>query len=383
MRRYALAALVMAAGLTSCSQQEEARPLAPAASVLPAPPAIPEAQHYTSHLIAESYEHLTAAEAAISSLEQAIQTLIAQPEEDAVRQARRLWRESYSQYLIAQASMRLPVSEPPEWRSAGLTRDDLERQINSWPIEPGYIDYLAGYPYSGIVNDTALELTESSLLDQHQFADDSYVSIGFHAIEFLLWGESGQRTAADFDRSLKTVASEERPAVINQERRGDYLLHTVRLLRQHMQRLQLRWSPDTGYYASRLAEVSPEKTLQASMLTAQSLIADELLNRYMNEESSPFSKQSQADISALTTGLSHLLLPEDSATGLNPMLVPYPELSQRLQAGFAGTEECLNDWQQNDSEALARQNCRLKLIELLSALDQTAQQLGMEVPLSE
>jgi len=383
MLRVALT-LLLTLGLMACNQQEDARPLAPVVATLPAPPEIPQAQHYTSHLISESYEHLTTAEEAVSALEQTIQSLIAQPGTDTLQRARALWREALSHYLMAQASMRLPVSEPPEWRAAGLTRDDLERQINSWPIEPGYIDYLNGYPYSGIVNDTTLELSENVLLDQHQFVDQSYVSVGFHALEFLLWGEYGHRHTSDFDRSaVAAESSENNPAVLNQERRGDYLLHAVRLLRQHMQRLQLRWAPDTGYYADRLQEVSPEKTLQASLLTAQGLIADELLNRYLQDTSSPFSGQSREDISALVTGLNHLLLPDDQSTGLNPMLAAREDLLTRLQDGFMGVRRSLNDWDLAETDEMARQTCRMALIELLSAFDETAQQLGMEVPFNE
>lgn len=383
MLRRAGTLLLVSASLIACSDQEAQRPLAPAAATLPPPPSIPQSQHYTAHLIAEAHEHLSAAEDAATRLEQSVHSLIAHPENDNLELSRALWRDAYNHYLISQATMRLPISPPPEWRDAGLTREDLERQLNSWPIESGYIDYLDGYPYSGLVNDTSLAINETTLSEQHQFADDTYVSIGFHAIEFLLWGEQGLRDASDYDRSVTTLPDEEDLAVMHQTRRGDYLLYSVRLLRQQVQRLRMRWTPDTGYYASRLQEIRPEKTLQASLLTAQQLLSEELLNRYLAYDSSPFSGQSRADISALITGLAHLLLPEDTSAGLHPMLAQRPLLADELQSGFAGADECLTDWDLAGTAEEARRNCRQRLIELLSVLDGTGQQLGIGLPLSE
>ena len=54
---------------------------------------------------------------------------------------------------------------------------------------PGFIDSVQGYPFSGIVNDASLPLDAETLRQQHGVTDDSEVSIGFHVVAFLLWGE--------------------------------------------------------------------------------------------------------------------------------------------------------------------------------------------------
>ena len=65
----------------------------------------------------------------------------------------------------------------------------LTRSINSAPILPGYVDYLAQYPYTGIVNDLTLPISNKSLRAQQGLTDNGEVSLGFEVIAFLLFGE--------------------------------------------------------------------------------------------------------------------------------------------------------------------------------------------------
>ncbi|MEK9766001.1 MAG: imelysin family protein, partial [Thalassolituus sp.] len=185
--------------ITACSPQDDERPLTPEVQRLPQPVAVPESPEYASHLSTLVFQSLTTALESAQALNTSIRILVEAPDEDRLNLAREQWRTSYSAYLTSQAAGSIPVREPAEWYSARLTRGDLSLQMNSWPIEPGYIDYVDGYAFSGIVNDTALELTTDSLLNQHRFSDATYVSIGYPALEFMLWGEDGQRSASDFD----------------------------------------------------------------------------------------------------------------------------------------------------------------------------------------
>lgn len=70
--------------------------------------------------------------------------------------------------------------------------------IDNHPIQPGYLDYFDVYKHSGIVNDIAIPITAEAIRSQHGFSDNSDVSLGFHAMAYLLWGENGQRPASDF-----------------------------------------------------------------------------------------------------------------------------------------------------------------------------------------
>lgn len=103
-----------------------------------------------------------------------------------------------------------PVSENREtWQTAWVAaHDDWQSlvyllpgesadlfQIDAWPIEPGFLDSLPDYPTSGIVNDFSLQLSSTSLRDQHGFTDDTEVALGFHALEYYAFA----RPLTDFE----------------------------------------------------------------------------------------------------------------------------------------------------------------------------------------
>ena len=56
--------------------------------------------------------------------------------------------------------------------------------IDAWPLLPGFIDNLPGYPHTGIVNDMTLPMTSEVLRAQHQITDTAEVALGFHVIEY-------------------------------------------------------------------------------------------------------------------------------------------------------------------------------------------------------
>ena len=87
--------------------------------------------------------------------------------------------------------------------------------IDYWPIYAGYIDYLDSYPGSGLVNDMTVALTPESVRAQHGLLDIHEVTLGFHALEFLLWGEnvSGNDTRPydDFVEDTDSTSAEAVP----------------------------------------------------------------------------------------------------------------------------------------------------------------------------
>ena len=65
---------------------------------------------------------------------------------------------------------------------------------DAWPIQPGYIDAIDGYPNSGIVNDITVSLSVESLRLQHGFSDADEIILGFHPLEYLIFA----KTAIDY-----------------------------------------------------------------------------------------------------------------------------------------------------------------------------------------
>ncbi|WP_372656166.1 imelysin family protein, partial [Halobacteriovorax sp.] len=97
-----------------------------------------------------------------------------------------------------------------------------EGLLNAWPLDENYIDYVVGAPNSGIINNTQEypSITKELLISLNENDGEKNISTGYHAIEFLLWGQdlyklgAGRRGHEDY-----VVGS-----VANAQRRGEYLL---------------------------------------------------------------------------------------------------------------------------------------------------------------
>lgn len=393
--------LVSVLGLSACSQPEQAtvdvqvdskqqghRNLAVDTSV------------FSSYLELKVYSDVSLATHKAQELDAKLSAFLYSTNEDTLAEAQAAWRSAYDAYLSALIYSRLPINDPSEWLKKGISQQQTLNFIDSWPIEGGYIDYVEGYPFSGIVNDLALQLNAENLIAQHGFADPSYVSLGFHALEFMLWGEDGERSPKDFlsqdntasavinDDLIKTTDSvkENHFGVQNHHRRRHYVQLVSDQLQKNLLRLQSRWEPSNGYYASVLQRSQPEQVLRASFIATQNLISDELLNKRLNGNSSEFSNTSWADIAAIINGIRLLYLPESDtdyvAGGLHSILQGSNDsIIEEWQQLFVAIDDSLALWQQADAENTdSRQQCRQHLIELLSLLKQTAGLLNIQMP---
>lgn len=163
----------------------------------------------------------------------------------------------------------------------GDTGDGL---LNSWPLDEGYIDYLAGDSHGytayatpnftyGIINmPTQYPTIDETLLvannqpdggTTNANGDDVEVSAGYHAIEFLLWGQDdtpasakipGQRSYKDYLASTAVGAT-----APNGARRAQYLQIVTQLLVDDLKTMVDAWAPNATNY---------RKTFQANSATA-------------------------------------------------------------------------------------------------------------------
>ena len=94
-------------------------------------------------------------------------------------------------------------------------------------MDEAYVDYVEDDPRAGIVNDRAAypKITEDVIVESNEKGGETNISSGWHAIEFLLWGQDrskdgpGARPATDYSTAA------------NARRRATYLrLTTERLL---------------------------------------------------------------------------------------------------------------------------------------------------------
>ncbi|MEL6637430.1 MAG: imelysin family protein [Bacteroidota bacterium] len=148
---------------------------------------------------------------------------------------------------------RIPYGQTEAYRFYGGPIDDKdgpEGLINAWPMDENFIDYVEGMPEVGLINDPASYPTidKALLSDLNEKASEESIFTGYHAIEFLLWGQdlsassAGQRPYTDYLTTGGTAK--------NQERRGLYLKTVADLLVDHLGEVKEEWKADGAYRTS-------------------------------------------------------------------------------------------------------------------------------------
>lgn len=159
---------------------------------------------------------------------------------------REQWHLAHNSYAAAGNYIALGQSNP------GLFSDlhTLNFNIDASNIQPGYLDAFDIYSQSGIVNDIAIPITAKAVRAQHGFSDDSDVSIGFHALAYLIFGEDGQRPLAQLlaDNTLNAeqMSSGLKSNDLSNNRRRRLLKLLCELLLDDIQQLQNDWQLNSG-----------------------------------------------------------------------------------------------------------------------------------------
>lgn len=124
----------------------------------------------------------------------AVLVLLDRPGIETLTRARRQWHRTHDHWLALAPVTTLARHHPRVFPELA----ELVQRIDAQPFEPGYLDAVAGYPYSGLVHDISLPISQRTLIEQHGLTDDGDVSLGFHALAFMLWGENRERPVVDF-----------------------------------------------------------------------------------------------------------------------------------------------------------------------------------------
>ncbi|MFP6715942.1 MAG: imelysin family protein [Alphaproteobacteria bacterium] len=190
----------------------------------------------------------------VRALEKSIQALLETPDEPSLKRARESWLTARAAYGQSEA-FRF-YGGPIDYYDPARDVEGPEGRLNSWPLNEAYIDYVHGNPSAGIINDESIELTRISILSSNQTDDDRDVSTGYHAIEFLLWGQDlnevgpGTRPVSDFESGIN----------VNDRRRQYLELVTAQLVEDH-EFLVAEWRPATDNYAAAFRAMPEDKTL--------------------------------------------------------------------------------------------------------------------------
>ncbi|MHA2877526.1 imelysin family protein [Vibrio campbellii] len=269
-------------------------------------------EHYADVAHAVFADSLTTAQ----TLDVKIDEFLKSPSAKKLEEVKQAWLDS-----------RVPYQQSEVFRFGNAIVDDWEGQLNAWPLDEGLIDYVAAdYQYelgnegaaANIVANTSLQIGASKLdvskITPELIADlnevggsEANVASGYHAIEFLLWGQdlngtnagAGQRAYTDF-----VVGSECTNG--HCDRRGEYLKAAADLLVQDLEWMEKQWSADVkGNYREELLNDSADNGLRKMLFGMGSLSLGELAGERMKVALEANSTEDEHDCFSDNTHNSH------------------------------------------------------------------------------
>ena len=225
-----------------------------------------EIQGY-AQLVADTY---AAALADAQTLRTAIAGFLATPDDDTLTRARDAWINGRRSWELTEAFRFYdgPID------AADNEQGPLNR-LDGWPVDPAAIDYVEDNPTAGIINDMKQALTRATLTNQDRA---SHPVTGWHAIEFLLWGQEPPGAAGEpGDRPVTDYL----PNQPNNDRRRTYLKLSADMLVDDMHYLVESWdSKSRNSYAAAFRLLNQREALGRIMNGVAQLAGQELaINR--------------------------------------------------------------------------------------------------------
>jgi putative iron-regulated protein len=197
-----------------------------------------------------------------------------------------------------------------------------EERINGWPMDEAYLDTVEGPTgpiHMGLIHDrTALPTIDiSSLRGANLRGGEENVALGYHAIEFLLWGQDlradgpGARPYTDF------LDAEAGGTLPDADRRRAYLGALTGALAADLVSVRDAWSEGPMTYRAAFLAMPPREALSLVLRGMATLAGTELAGERLNvpyltrepeDEHSCFSDTTAADHVHDATGLANAYL---------------------------------------------------------------------------
>jgi putative iron-regulated protein len=225
-------------------------------------------------------------------MKSSVEKMVVTPTEATLQAAREAWIAARRPYLQTEAFRYYagPIDDA----------DGPEPSLNSWPMDESYLDRVPGGIGDGLIGNEKLlpKITPDAIEALNQVEGETNVACGWHAIEFLLWGQDtsatgpGARPATDFTTGPHA------------SRRGAYLNACVDLLVEHLEDLARQWEPENiNNYRAVFEEgvaFSVERILMGLIFLSGNEMAGERLqaawdSREQEEEHSCFSDTTHLD----------------------------------------------------------------------------------------
>ncbi|WP_061237627.1 imelysin family protein [Ectopseudomonas composti] len=250
------------------------------------------------------------------ALQSAVDALLADPSEATLKAAREAW-----------LAARVPYMQSEVFRFGNPVVDEWEGQLNAWPLDEGLIDYVAddyqhalGNPgaQANIIANTEIQVGEDKIdvteINGELLASlnelggsEANVATGYHAIEFLLWGQdlngtnpgAGERPYTDY------VVGEGATGGHNERRRA-FLKAATDLLVSDLNDMVEQWKDGVeGNYRSELVADSGENGLRKMLFGMGSLSLGELAGERMKVALEANSTEDEHDCFSDNTHNSH------------------------------------------------------------------------------
>ena len=177
--------------------------------------------------------------ATATTMNDALAELVANPSNTSLGAAKDAWLASRIPYLQTEVYR---FYEGP----IDNEEDGPEGLINAWPLDEHYIDYVDGDLTAGMINDLNITIDAATLEAANEDGGDANIATGYHAVEFLLWGQDlsedgpGNRPFTDYATGAGATAE-------NQDRRGLYLTTVGTMLVDHLTAVHAQWEEGAEY----------------------------------------------------------------------------------------------------------------------------------------
>ncbi len=313
----------------------------------------PVVENYAALVEANYADALSSA----NDLRDALAAFVADPSEQTQDAAKEAW-----------LTAREPYGQTESFRFYGGPIDDddgPEGQLNAWPMDEAYVDYVEGMAESGIINDTSAEISKEGLAALNEVGGEENVATGYHAIEFLLWGQDANADGAG-ERSFEDYLD----GAPNFDRRGQYLGVVADLLIDDLQAMNDAWAPaSSGNYRESFVALSPEDAITNIMRGIGALSAAELAEERINvaletklqeDEHSCFSDNTHNDVLYNFLAIKNVYLGDYgsvSGPGIDTLVEARdPDLAAQITAKLEATESLVRGMPVPFDNAIAKAN---------------------------
>ncbi len=321
-------------------------------------------------------------------MQRAITKFLARPNASTHRAAQEAWIMARKSYLQTEA-FRF-YEGPIDFVDPSTGEEGPEGRINAWPMNEAFIDYVRGKANAGLINNPDFEVSIEEILKNDQVTDEADVTTGWHAIEFLLWGQDfndrgpGQRSFHDF------IARRG-----NNDRRRRYLTLVTQQLVKDLAFLESEWRPNANNYRAEFVKRDPKAAIGDIFTALATLSAFEMASERIavaldsssqEDEHSCFSDTTYQDFVFNAKGIKNVYLGDYGkhyGRGFDELVAQLdPELNQQIILALSKTEVAVDNIHRPFDRVLASPAGSLKRKEVEMAItafeDQAAlfQKLG-------